>query len=95
MPEFDPSMIPPRPELIPPELRAASVDNTDADWAQRVPPQAVGMFVAAVARWLSHPRFGVAVAVDASEAGWQIRIDLPPAPTRDDVLSVAPPAPEP
>lgn len=85
MPEFDPSMLPPQPKLIPDELRALTVDNTGSDWSARVPPQGVGMFLAAVAQWLSHPRMGVKVRVDTDPAGWTLRVDLPVPETREDV----------
>lgn len=83
---FDPAMLPPQPDIIPDELRALSVDNTGSDWSTRVPPQAVGMFVAAVTQWLSHPRFGVRVDVDTDTTGWTIRVGLPAPETRDDVV---------
>jgi hypothetical protein len=86
MPEFDESMLPPRPQLIPDDLRSLSVDNTGSDWSKRVPPAAVGMFVAAVTQWLSHPRFGVAVQVDTDAGGWTIRVGLPEPETREDVV---------
>lgn len=88
MPEFDPSMLPPRPTLIPDELRQFTADNTMGDWSTRVPPAAVGMFVAAVVQWLSHPRFGVRVHVDARDDGWTLDIALPRPETRDDVISL-------
>jgi hypothetical protein len=75
MTQFDPTMLPGRPDIIPEELRA-SADL--AAWSTRVPPQAVGMFVAAVAQWLSDPRFGVTVAVESDPLGWTLRIELPP-----------------
>lgn len=84
--DFDPSMLPPQPQIIPDELRALTVDNTGADWSTRVPPQAVGFFIAAVTRWLSHPRFGVRVRVDTDPAGWTLRVDLPTPETREDVI---------
>lgn len=83
MPDYQPGMLPPRPDLIPPELRTAVIDNTA--WSQRVPPQAVGMFVAAVTQWLSDPRFGVKVTSDVLDDGWNIRIQLPTPQTREDV----------
>ena len=86
MPEFDPSMLPPRPQIIPDELRRFTADNTLGDWSTRVPPAAVGYFVAAVVQWLSAPRFGVAVTVDAREDGWTLDIRLPRPETRDDVI---------
>ena len=86
MTQFDPSMLPPQPDIIPDELRALSADNTAAGWQQRVPPQAVGMFVAAVVRWLSDPRFGVRVDVETREDGWTLNIGLPQQETREDVV---------
>ena len=86
MPAFNESMLPPRPNLIPDELRSFTADNTMGDWQQRVPPEAVGMFVAAVARWLSDPRFGVRVHVDVRDDGWLLDIGLPRPVTRDDVI---------
>lgn len=86
MTQFDPSMLPPRPQIIPDELRHYTADNTLADWSQRVPPAAVGMFVAAVAQWLSDPRFGVRVHVDARTDGWTLEIGLAPATVREDII---------
>lgn len=86
MTQFDPSILPDPPKIIPDELRSMSVDNTGADWSARVPAAAVGMFVAAVAQWLSHPRFGTKVRVDTSEAGWVLTIDLPVPDLRDDLI---------
>lgn len=88
MTDFDPTMLPPQPdiaEMIPPELQRLTVDNTSADWATRVPPQAVGMFIAAVTRWLSDPRFGTKVTVDTEPDGWTIHVELPKPVLRDDV----------
>ena len=85
MPEFDPSMLPPRPQIVPDELRAFTADNTMGDWSTKVPPAAVGMFVAAVAQWLAHPRMGVRVHVETRDDGWTLDIDLPRPETRDDV----------
>lgn len=86
MTQFDAAALPPQPSVIPDELRSMTVDNTGSDWSTRVPPQAVGMFVAAVAQWLSNPRFGVRVKVDADDAGWTLRIDLPTVELREDVI---------
>lgn len=85
MPEFDPNALPPQPDVIPDELRSLAVDNT-SDWSVRVPAAGVGMFVAAVVQWLSHPRFGVRVNVETSDRGWLLRIDLPDVEARDDVV---------
>lgn len=85
MTQFDPSMLPPQPEIIPPELRSFVVDNT-SEWQARVPPQAVGMFIAAVVQWLSHPRFGAKVAVNTENDGWTIRVSLPKPEIRDDLI---------
>jgi len=82
---FDPGMLPAQPEIIPPELRQFSVDNT-ADWSRKVPPQAVGMFVAAIVQWLSHPRFGTKVNAETTNDGWVITIGLPKPVTREDVV---------
>lgn len=82
---FDPTVLPPQPQIIPDELRLTA-DNTNADWQTRVPPQAVGMFIAAVTQWLSNPRFGVKVEVDADSAGWTIRVGLPQPDLRNDVI---------
>lgn len=85
--QFDPGMLPPQPTIIPPELASAVVDNTaGGDWQSRVPAEAVGMFVAAIARWLSHPRFGVRVQVDTETHGWVLRISTQPPVVREDVL---------
>lgn len=91
MPVFDPSALPSQPEIIPAELRHLGVDNRG--WQARVPPQSVGMFVAAVARWLADPRFGVAVEVTAHDgadglpAGWTVDVRLPDTGSaRDDLL---------
>lgn len=81
---FDPAQLPGQPEIIPPELRQFTIDNT-SDWAARVPPQAVGMFVAAVVQWLSHPRFGTKVTAETHNDGWTIQIGLPKPETREDV----------
>lgn len=83
MTHFDPSMLPGRPDVIPEEMRAQA---DLAQWAAAVPPQAVGMFVAAVAQWLSDPRFGVSVNVKSDPQGWTLRIGLP-TPT-DDAVTV-------
>jgi len=81
MTAFDPSMLPGRPDIIPGELRASADLSA---WSSSVPPQAVGMFVAAVAQWLSDPRFGVSVNVESDPQGWTLRIGLP-TPTPDAV----------
>lgn len=86
MPDFDPAMLPPRPNLIPPELSNLSVDNTNTDWKKRVPPQAVGMVIAAFVRWLSDPRFGTKVDVNMNADGWTINIGLNKPVIREDVL---------
>lgn len=86
---FDPNLLPPQPQIIPDELKV-SVDNTTSDWQTRVPPQAVGMFIAAVTQWLSHPRFGVKVDVDAQADGWTIKVGLPQPETRNDITVNAP-----
>ena len=82
---FDPAMLPPQPEIIPPELRQFTVDNT-SEWSSKVPPQAVGMFIAAVVQWLSHPRFGTRVNAETTNDGWVIRVDLPKPEIREDVV---------
>lgn len=86
MSAFDPSMLPPQPQIIPDELRTLVADNTAADWSTRVPAQAVGMFIGAVVQWLSDPRFGVRVEVDTDTSGWTIRVGLPAPETREDVV---------
>ena len=83
---FDPSQLPRQPDIIPEELRQFSADNTASDWSTRVPPQGVGMFVAAVVQWLSHPRFGVKVDVQTEQDGWTIRIGLPTPEIREDII---------
>ena len=83
---FSPDQLPQQPDIIPPELRQLAADNTVSDWTTRVPPQGVGMFIAAVVRWLSHPRFGVKVTVDTEPTGWTIRVDLPARDTREDII---------
>jgi len=75
MTAFDPSMLPGRPDIIPEELR---VSADLSEWSTRVPPQAVGMFVASVVQWLSDPRFGVTVTCESDPQGWTLRIGLPP-----------------
>jgi hypothetical protein len=82
---FNSGQLPQQPDIIPDELRKLSADNTTSDWTTRVPPAGVGMFIAAVVRWLSHPRFGVKVTVDTEPTGWTIRVDLPTRDTREDV----------
>lgn len=85
MTQFDPSMLPPRPQIIPDELRAMAVDNT-GDWQTKVPPAVAGMFVATVAQWLANPRLGLRVNVETREDGWTLDIVLPAPETRDDVI---------
>ena len=85
MSDFDPAMLPPAPQIIPDEMARLSVDNTNG-WATRVPPQAVGMFIAAVTQWLSNPRFGTKVEVDTRSDGWTITVSLPQPNLRDDVI---------
>lgn len=84
MTAFDPSILPPRPQLIPAGLEHLVADNTQ-QWQTRVPPQAVGMFIAAVVRWLSEPRMGVHVTCDTDPNGWTIRVDLPKPEIREDI----------
>lgn len=86
MAQFNPDALPPQPNIVPDELRSLMVDNTGPEWTSKVPPQAVGMFITAVVRWLSDPRFGVKVSVDTEETGWTIRVDLPKPEIREDVL---------
>lgn len=83
MTAFDPSLLPEPPDLIPADLRQLSVDNTG--WTTRVPPQAVGMFIAAVAQWLSAPRMGTKVNVETLDDGWNITVRLPQPETREDL----------
>lgn len=78
-------MLPPLPTLIPEDLRAVAGHS---EWAPQVSPQAVGMFVAAVARWMSAPRIGADVTVETTTAGWVIRVDLPQPAAVDDVIAV-------
>lgn len=85
MSTFDPGKIPAQPDIIPPELRQFSVDNS-SEWSTRVPPQAVGMFIAAVVQWLSHPRFGTKVDVETTNDGWVIRVGLPQPEIREDLI---------
>lgn len=85
MSDFDPGMLPPQPEIIPPELRQFSVDNT-SDWSAKVPPQALGMFIAAMTQWLSHPRFGAKVTVDTHNDGWTIHVSLVRPEIREDLM---------
>ena len=84
MTQFDPYMLPQRPNVIPEEMRATA---DLAQWAAAVPPQAVGMFVAAVAQWLSEPRVGVSGNVESDPQGWTLRIGLPPP--AGDAVTVA------
>lgn len=86
MTAFDPSMLPPQPDIIPEDLRALSADSAAAGWQQRIPAAGVGMFIAFVVQTLSDPRFGVSVDLDASPDGWVIRVDLPKPQLRDDVV---------
>lgn len=87
MPQFDPTALPPQPNIVPDDLASLVIDNTaGSDWTARVPPEAVGMFVAAVARWLSDPRFGCRVQVDTETHGWILRISTQPPVMREDVL---------
>lgn len=86
MPEFDPAMLPPRPQIIPDELRSFTADSRLGDWSTRVPPEGVGIMVAAVVQWLSHPRFGVRVHVETRDDGWTLDIRLPRPEIREDVL---------
>lgn len=90
MGEFDPSMLPPRPTILPDQMRTLVSDPGMGDWQSRVPAHAVGMFVAAVASWLSDPRFGASVRLDTHERGWTIAVELPAAPDRDDVSMPSP-----
>lgn len=85
MTEFDPGMLPPRPQLIPDALQHLVADNTAADWNNRVPPQVVGMVVAAVVRWLSDPRLGTKTTVDTEPTGWTIKVQLPQPQIGEDV----------
>lgn len=85
MTAFDPSMLPPRPQLIPQGLEHLVADNT-SEWQTRVPPHAVGMFIAAVVRWLSQPRMGTKVVCDTRPDGWTITVDLPQPELREDVI---------
>jgi len=85
MTAFDPSMLPPRPQLIPDGLQHLVADNTGSDWQTRVPPQAVGFFIAAVVRWLSEPRMGTKVTVDTEPTGWTIKVELPQPELREDI----------
>lgn len=81
MPDYHDDLLPPKPDLIPAELRKLAIDNTH-QWEKRVPPQAVGMFIAAVTQWLSHPRMGTKVTVNTLDNGWTITVELPtPDPT--------------
>lgn len=84
---FDPSVLPPRPALIPDEMRVLVADHGGADWQTRVPPEGVGMLMAAIIRWLSHPRMGCVVRVETREqpVGWTLHVDVPGPPARDDV----------
>lgn len=77
MTEFDPSMLPPRPQIVPPELRQLSVDNTASDWSTRIPASQVGYLIAAFVQWLSHPRMGISVEVETRDDGWTINVKLP------------------
>ena len=86
MTEYNPGMLPNQPDIIPPELRQFTADNTTSDWSTRVPPQGVGMFVAAVVQWLSHPRFGCKVDVNTEQDGWTIHIGLPKPTIREDII---------
>ena len=84
MTAFDPNTLPPQPDLIPDELRV-TVDNT-SEWSTKVPPQALGMFIAAVVQWLSHPRFGAKVVCDTTPNGWNISVDLTKPEIREDLI---------
>lgn len=87
--QFDDSVLPPRPTIVPDDMRTLVSDPGLGDWQQRVPAHAVGMFVAAVAQWLSDPRFGVSVRLATGERGWTISVELPAVPDRDDVTMPA------
>jgi hypothetical protein len=84
MTAFDPGMLPPRPQLIPEDLRHLVADNTQ-QWQTKVPPSVVGMFVAAVVRWMSEPRMGTKVTCDTRLDGWTITIDLPKPELHEDI----------
>lgn len=77
--------LPPPPQIVPEDLARFSVDNTVSDWTNRVPPAAVGMFIATVAQWLSAPRMGCKVTIDTLPDGWTFTVQIAPPDDRDDV----------
>ena len=81
MTEFRPDMLPPRPQLIPPELRKASVDNTLDGFQTKVTPEQIGMFMAFIVGTLSDPRWGVKVQLTIKDdnTGWTLNVELPHA----------------
>ena len=92
MTQFDPSMLPPQPTLVPDDLRRLIADNTGPGWVEgRIPPDGVAYFVAAVVRWLSHPRMGTRVSCDLvtpaeGGTGWVITVECVGPQGRDDVV---------
>lgn len=85
MAEFDPSMLPPLPDLIPAELRKASVDNTLGGFTRKITPAQIGMLMTWIVGTLSQPQFGLKVASEVTDTGWVITVDLPQPSTRQDV----------
>lgn len=87
MPEFNPDLLPPTPEMIPPELRKLSVDNTIGGFQRRVTPQHIGMLMAFITASLSDPRWGVKVGMEIKpdNSGWVLTVDLPQRDTTEDV----------
>jgi hypothetical protein len=86
MPEqivFTPDMLPPRPQIIPPELRHLTVDNTTA-YTQKLAPDAIGRFMGFVMHFLSKAEVGVKVDLETREDGWTLNVTLPQP--REDVV---------
>lgn len=87
MPDFDPAMLPPIPDVIPPELRKLAVDNTLGGFHRKVTPQQIGMLMALIVGTLSDPRWGVKVGMEIKpdNTGWVLTVDLPDTDTQEDV----------
>lgn len=79
---FEPGMLPPQPQIIPPELRHLTVDNT-SDYTQKLSPDAIARFLGFVVHFLSRAEVGVKVDLDTRVDGWTLAITLPPV--REDV----------
>lgn len=80
MAQFDPAMLPPRPVLIPDELRpmAAASGATGG----RMSPTVAGMFLATVVHWLT--QMGVSAELRVRDNGWTVDVSIPQH--SDDVI---------